>query len=292
MSTSSLSGLQREFQQQLLDGGAAEALVKGDARADAATRVGVYADAYRLRLLEVLGNDYPALKRLAGDALFEQLGRAYIESHPSLTPSVRWFGRFLPEFLLGFLVSDAAALPPANAPLPRSGSGWWGAGSPERAWGASPVFADLALFEWKQGEAFDAPDAAAIGIEAVAAVPPESWPEMRLLLHPSLRRLELLWNAPALVQAHQAAAPLPAPACGIAPRAWLLWRGTGLDVCWRSLGADEAAALDAAADGGSFGAICERLCDWVEAEQAALHAAGLLKRWVADGLVVELEGIV
>lgn len=257
----SLSALQRQFQHQLLEGGAAETLIKGDARADAATRLGVYADAYRLRLLEVLGNDYPVLKQLAGEQLFEQLGRAYIESHPSLTPSVRWFGRFLPEFLAG--------LPP----------------------GSRPAFADLALFEWKQGEAFDAPDAAAIGIEAMAAVPPESWPGMRLLLHPSLRRLDLLWNAPALFQAHQAAQPLPAPGCGEEPRAWLLWRGAGLEVRWRSLAADEAAALDAAADGYSFGAVCELLCDWVEADQAALHAAGLLKRWVADGLVVELEGL-
>ena len=291
MSTPSLSGLQRQFQQQLLDGGAAERLVKGDARADAATRLGVYADAYRLRLLEVLGNDYPVLKQLAGEEGFEQLGRAYIESHPSLTPSVRWFGRFMPEFLLGWPGDDPGAWPPANVPLPRSGSGWWGEGSPEWACGAVPAYADLALFEWKQGEAFDAPDEIAIGIAAVAAVPPESWPEMSLVLHPSLRRFDLLWNAPALFQAHQAEQPLPAPVCAEEPKAWLLWRGAALDIRWRSLAADEAAALDAAADGRSFGRICELLCEWVEAEQAPAHAAGLLKRWIVDGLVTGLEGI-
>lgn len=256
-----LSALQRQFQQQVLEGGDAEKLVKGDARADAAVRLGVYAEAYRLRLLEVLGNDYPVLKQLAGEETFEQLGRAYIESHPSLTASVRWFGRFMPEFLSGL---------------------------PE---GSVPAYAELALFEWKQGETFDAPDADAIGIEAVAAVPPEYWPEMRFVLHPALRRLDLLWNVPALFQAHQAEKPLPAPACGEEPRAWLLWRGAELDIRWRSLAADEAAALDAAAEGRSFGGLCELLCEWVEAEQAAGHAAGLLKRWIVDGLVTELEGV-
>jgi hypothetical protein len=261
MNSSSLPGLQRLFQQRVLDHGAPDDLVKGDARADAATRLAVYADAYRLRLLEVLGSDYPVLKQLAGEEAFDRLGRSYIESHPSLTASVRWFGRFLPEFL---------------------------AGQPE---GAEPVYADLALFEWKQGETFDAPDAAAIGIEAVAAVPPECWPEMRLLLHPSLRRLELWWDAPALFKAHQAGQALPAPVCGEDCKAWLLWRGAELDIRWRALAADEAAALDAAAEGRSFGEICELLCEWVEPDQAALHAAGLLKRWIVDGLVTELEGI-
>jgi hypothetical protein len=256
-----LPGLQRRFQDCVLQpGGTAAGLVTGDGRADAATRLGVYADAYRLRLLEVLGNDYPALRQLAGAGEFERIGRAYLEASPSLTPSVRWFGRHLPEFL-------RSAVP------------------------EHPAYADLALFEWKQGEAFDGPDAGSLPLEAMAAVPPESWPEMRLLLHPTLRRLDLRWNAPALFQAHEMQQPLPVPEAAGGAVPWLIWRDAALDVRWRSLGEDEAAALDAAAAGSAFGEICERLCEWVEAEQVALHAAGLLKRWLVDGLVVELEGV-
>lgn len=257
-----LPALQRRFQDYVLQhGGEAAALVAGDGRADAATRLGVYADAYRLRLLEVLGNDYPALRQLAGAEEFERIGQAYIEASPSVTPSVRWFGRHLPEFL------QAASAPEGS------------------------VYADLALFEWKQGEAFDGPDAESLPLEAMAAVPPESWPEMRLLLHPSLWRLDLRWNAPALFQAHEAKQPLPAPLATAAVTPWLIWRDAALDIRWRSLNPDEAAALDAAAAGQSFGAICERLCEWIEPDQVALHAAGLLKRWLVDGLIVELEGI-
>ncbi|HZR35974.1 MAG TPA: DNA-binding domain-containing protein [Nevskia sp.] len=261
MNGSALLGSQRRFQDRLLRGVEATDLVVADGKADAATRLAVYADAYRLRLLEVLGNDYPALRAVAGVERFEALGRAYIEAHPSDTPSVRWFGRHLPEFL-------------------RSGGG-------ER----HELLAELAAFEWAQGEVFDAPDAPALELAAVAAVPPESWPEMRLLLQPALRRLDLRWNVTELVQAQEAQRDLPQARRSADAVHWLLWRDAGLDIRWRSLGEDEAAALDAARDGASFGAVCELLCQWVQAEDAAMHAAGLLKRWIFDGLVTELEGI-
>jgi len=254
---------QRRLQDYLLRGtGAAEDLVAADARADASTRLGVYADAYRLRLLDVLGNDYPTLRAAAGAGSFERIGRAYIEAHPSDTPSVRWFGRHLPEFL-------------------RQSPGW------ER----HELLAELAAFEWRKGEVFDAPEATPLELAAVAAVPPESWPEMRLLPQPALRRLDLRWNVPALCQAQEAQQKLPQAIAAAAPVRWLLWRDAELDIRWRSLGEDEGAALDAALEGASFGAICELLCQWVEAEQAPMHAAGLLKRWIFDGLLVELEGI-
>lgn len=259
----SLLQSQRRFQDYLLRStGAAEDLVLADGKADAATRLGVYADAYRLRLLEVLGNDYPTLRAVSGAEQFEHIGRSYIESHPSDTPSVRWFGRHLPEFL-------------AQSPgLERH-----------------ELLAELAAFEWSKGAVFDAPEAPALELAAVAAVPPESWPEMRLLTQPSLRRLDLRWNVPALFQSQEAQQELPEPRREDQPVRWLLWRDAELDIRWRSLNEDEAAALDAALAGASFGEICERLCEWVEAEEAAMHAAGLLKRWIFDGLVTGIEGV-
>jgi hypothetical protein len=254
---------QQAFQDHLLRaGGAAEELVLADGQADAATRLGVYADAYRLRLLEVLGKDYPTLRAVAGEESFEHIGRAYIEAHPSDTPSVRWFGRHLPEFL---------ARSPGDA--------------------SHELLAELAAFEWSQGTVFDAPEAPALDLAAVAAVPPESWPRMRLLTQPALRRLDLRWNAAALFQAQDAQQELPEPRRAEESVPWLLWRDAALDLRWRSLGQDEAAALDAVLAGAGFGEICERLCEWVEAGEAAMHAAALLKRWIFDGLVTELEGV-
>ena len=64
--TASLADLQRAFQDYLLahsDGLAAA--VRDTAKADRATLLDVYRDAYSLRLIEVLTNDYPGLMAMA-----------------------------------------------------------------------------------------------------------------------------------------------------------------------------------------------------------------------------------
>lgn len=261
MTDTALSELQRRFQQQVLGADSAmESQVVGDTRADAATRLRVYFDAYRLRLLEVLGNDYPALRRWLGEAAFERIGLRYIDAHPSDTPSVRWFGRHLEEFL-----RSAADL--AQDPLP----------------------AELAAFEWSKAGVFDAPEAEPLALEAIAALDAAQWPAMRLLPQAAVQRLDLYLNVPEIFLAHEQRQPLPPAVALPEPAHWLLWRDAARDIRWRSLSAAEAAAWDASASGASFGAICELLCEFVDVEEAAMHAAGLLKRWVVDGLVAEVE---
>jgi hypothetical protein len=236
---------------------AIEAAVIGDARADARTRLQVYADAYRLRLLEVLRNDYPVLLARLGLEAFEQRGRSYIAAHPSDTPSVRWFGRHLSEHLR--------------------------ATEPERA-----ELSELAAFEWAQGEVFDAPDERLAMMEEVGAIPAAAWPGMRLLLHPAVRRLRLRSNAPALASAHGGGRELPATAIEDSAQDWLLWR-QDLNIHWRPLSPDEAGAFDVVQGGGGFGQICERLCQWLAPEDVAMHAASLLKRWLSEGLLTQIE---
>ncbi len=252
-----LAEVEQRFQAFVLDRRPGiESAIVADTRAGALDRLNVYADAYRLRLLETLGKDYPALCALLGEAEFNRLGHAYIDAHPSDTPSIRWFGRHFPVFLQQEL--------------------------PQR-----PALSELAAFEWAQGEVFDAPDASVLRVEDMARIPPDAWPRMRLTLHPAVRRLDLRWNAPAIAQAFAAKTPAPAPRAGPTPVAWLLWRQS-LDIRWRSLesgAGGEADAIDAAQHGASFSEICERLCAHIEPDQAALHAASLLKRWVADGIV-------
>lgn len=260
-----LPALQRLFEAGLtrIDGAAPPSallsLARSDARADAAQRFAVYAYAYRARLLEALQQDFPALYALLGEATFQRLGRRYIEAHPSTTPSLRWFGRHYAEFL-------------------------------RRAEPGQPLWWETAAFEWAQGEVFDAPDAATADVAVMAAIPPQAWAGMRLLMHPALRRLPLRWNVPARVAAQGRDEPLPDARENEHPVTWLLWR-RDFDIHWRALSVDEAAALDAAADNASFGEICECLCEWIDPDQVALHAAGLLKRWLNDGLIVGVDGV-
>lgn len=258
--TSKLAQLQKDFQSYLLQGGEhMRAQISGTPKVSADERLEVYSSAYRLRLLEVLSKDYPGLHGLLGDEQFDRLGRAYIDAHPSQHPSLRWFGRHLSDLLVK---------------------------TPQYA--AQPVLAEMAAFEWVQGEVFDAKDIPVAGVDEVATIPPESWPAMRLVFQPAARRLDLKWNAPAIWKALDEEQTPPAPVQGDYPIGWLLWR-KDLSIHWRSLAVEEAWAIDACLNGQDFGRLCEGLCEWIAEADAALYAAGLLKRWITDGLIARVE---
>src|SRR5512141_742854 len=96
----SLDSLQDCFQAHVLTGkGAILAEISPDVRPSAAARLAIYANGYRLRLLEALSSDFPALHTLVGDELVEQIGRSYIDVHPSTHFSIRYFGQHLSAFL-------------------------------------------------------------------------------------------------------------------------------------------------------------------------------------------------
>src|SRR5262245_47876008 len=95
-----LREIEAQLQAAILTGdeGILASLADG-AHASRSTLFGVYRHAYTARLVDVLGNDYPHVKRYAGDEAFEGLARAFIAAHPSRSANVRWFGAGFPEFL-------------------------------------------------------------------------------------------------------------------------------------------------------------------------------------------------
>jgi len=265
-----LRGLQSDFQSYLLHG--SESIlghVAGTEKVDAQTRLAIYYDAYRLRLLEALDSNYPVLHAWLGDEEFEKLGLAYIEAYPSAHFSIRYVGHRLPEYL-------------ATAPDYRD----------------RPYVGEMAVLEWAMSEAFDAADSAVVVIDDMATVAPEAWPGLRFEFHASVRRLNLRWNVPPIRKAiHQnieaeasgtePMTEIPLPAIEEYPQSWLVWR-QDLKTYFRSLSVDEAWALDTAVAAGTFAEICEGLCEWIDAQNVAVHAAGLLKRWITDGLISKL----
>lgn len=213
-------------------------------------RLRLYADAYRLRLLEVLAQDYPALRAWVGEARFERLGNGYLVRHPSRTASVRGFGAALASWL--------------------------------QANGQAPAEIALARFEWAQGEVFDAAEASPCEAATLMALAPAQWPGLRFSPVPAARRLDGIGNAPVIAAA--LAAGEPPPAWDGADTPYWLWR-QGHDVHWRPLAADEAALWSAMTTGEGFAAGCALLAG----PRPALRAAGLLNRWLADGLVAAIH---
>ena len=202
--------------------------------------------------------DFPGLKSVMGDEEFQRLGIAYVDAHPSRHASVRHFGHRLAHFL-------------GNTAAYRD----------------QPVLSEMAAFEWALGESFDAADAGVLSVEDIAAIAVASWPLMGFGLHPSVRRLTLRSNAPAVRQAVQEGQPVPSLQVAEVPISWVLWRRE-LRTFYRSLSTPEAWALDAAAAGARFGEICQGLCEWLPDEQVAMQAASLLKGWASEGLLCEV----
>jgi len=255
-----LRQLQRELQNDLLGEPSSIAEAIADAPPlSVADRLGIYRNAYRVRLIEALDDTYPVLHALLGDEVFVALGEEFVSAHPSVHRSIRWYGSELSEFL--------GQCPP---------------------YAEQPILAELASLEWTLTEVFDAADAEPKPRAALSAVDASAWSELQFEFHPSLRRLHLHWNTAAVWQSMSREETPPDPVCAEHSVPWLLWR-QNLQNYFRSLAADEAAALDAALRGANFGEICEALAEWLPDDEIPLRAAGLLGTWADSGIIVDIR---
>ena len=220
-------------------------------------RLGAYYNAYRIRLIDCLAVDYAALEKHLGREAFENLALDYLDRFPSTHPSVRWFGRHLPEYMREYYAGDE-----------------------------HEFLHELACYEWAQSLVFDAADAARlVQLEDIAEIAPADWPALEFRFKPALRWLDLRWNVPAYENALDGGGDPPGLLRAEHPQRWLLWRQQ-MKTHWRSLEVHEAWAIEQAAAGACFAEICEGLLEWIDAEQVALVAAGFLKQWVSDQLLM------
>lgn len=257
-----LAELERAVQRHVLDGGPLPAALETAVAPAAADRWEIYVEAYRLRLGEALAIQFPALAARSGRESFDTRMREFIAGTPSVHRSIRDYGRELPEQL----ATTAADL-------------------------EGEMRAELAAFEWRLAAAFDAAGATPTAPADLAGVAPDGWPGLRFRGVPSLARLATSTNAVAVWRAAKAAleaagdgAPLTAPAAVRGARVeWLILR-SGLETEFRSLPADEAAALDRLLAGEPFGALCADLAAALGDDGAAAgRAAGWLKGWLLAG---------
>jgi hypothetical protein len=187
--------------------------------------------------------------------MFCALGEEFIARHPSAHRSIRWYGAELAQFLA------------ENLPYQEQ-----------------PVLSEVALLEWTLAEVFDSADAAVIARSALAEVAADAWGELQFEFHPSLRRLDLLWNTVAVWQAMSRDEAPPEPECGNAAVTWVIWRRE-LKNYFRSLESAEAGALDAALVGYSFADICQALTEWLPEDAIPPAAANYVAVWADSGII-------
>lgn len=272
-----LPAIQEAFQRFLLAGDPEiNTCVVGTERVPVATRLGIYGDGYRSRLIEALQASFPVLADLLGETDFQALAGKYVSAHESTFYSIRYYGDQLADFVAG-----------------------------DAEYSKAPILGELARWEWAMAAAFDAADAEPIDISAFAQLAPEDWAELRFEWSPAVQVVELEWNVPQLWKAVTEGTERPEPSLGSqadssagggagassqadtgnGPRvSYLIWRRE-LQIYFRALAREEAEVIAAARAGHSFGELCVLLCEHLDESEASLHAAGYLRGWVESGLL-------
>jgi len=251
-----LAEFQRALAGHLLTGDALAPglLVDGDPF-PAARRLAVYHSAYRLRLTEALGADFPLLRGLLGEVGFGRLAADYIAACPSRSFTLRDVGHALADFL-----------------------------AQHGRYRRRPWLRATAIFEWSLLAAFDAADVATLTRADLAGVPPEQVPRLRFRFAPGVQVLRLRWNVPQAWRALQEGTALEPPQRLPAGVDCLVWRREER-VYFRTLPRDEAALLKAFMKGRSFAAACGALARVGDNPDAGRRAAELLSTWLADTLL-------
>lgn len=215
----------------------------------------IYRNAYSSRLREALENDHPALGTYLGDALWASLCEGYIAANPSKVRSLRNFGASLPGYLRTV-----------------------------QPYSTSPQIAELAEWERRLLDCFDAADADRAEWSTLLSTPEAMWPSLRLRFHPSVQLHQVAWNSVEIWRAlKDGQTP---PSADLASSAhWLLWRDSESVTRFRSLGEDETAALAHFLGGGDFSGLCEQLLRWQSEDLVPATALEMLNRWCAEGLI-------
>lgn len=219
--------------------------------------LGVYQNAYFLRLVEVVRSDHPLLASYLGDEAFDDMARAYIAQHPSRTPNARWVANGLPEFL--------ETVPPYSE---------------------HPEIHELAQLEFALNIAFDASDEPVIDLASLGSFPPESWGALQFVPHPSAQRIDFASNAADIWLALKSDEEPPQVTKGETTDRLIAWR-EGVMPKFRRLSAEEAMMWDEAAKGAAFGALCELCAVFDDPDNAPLRAASYLNSWLSSGMLSE-----
>lgn len=252
----SLAELQDLFQRAVLKGDATIlSEICDNSRTSRDVLLGVYQRAYASRLVEILESDYEYLLAYMGAEAFETMAVGYIRQYPSDNPNARWFARSVPQFL-----------------------------SDESPYRERPELADLARLEFSLGIAFDAEDAAVLTMGELAAFPIEDWARLVFTPHPAAQLITCTTDCMALWTAMKEAATAPENLGleGEDGQHILIWR-EGTMPKLRVVTAEEAMMWQEACRGMTFGALCEMVATFGDADSAALRAAQYLQSWISSG---------
>ncbi len=150
---------------------AVEHVVTRSVNLSAEDRLGIYANAYYWRLLDILAQEFPTVRHVLGPPRFGEVATAYLVAHPSRSYTLYELGRKFPAFL----ANEAVDLP-------------------HRA-----LLADVATVERAIEDVFNAPRASAVSLDDLLAIPMDAWPRARFRFVPATGLFALSTKASDLI---------------------------------------------------------------------------------------------
>lgn len=264
------AGVESQTARQQIDIGAAniEHVVEPSSQLGSAERLAVYGNAYFARLVECLGEEFPATRHALGEETFESFAFGYVNDSPSSSYSLGFLGERFAQYLI-----DTR---PDDVPKP----GW-------------PDFLiDLATLERTYAEVFDGPGPENLDTlkpEDLQAIPPERVSEIRFVPVPSLRLMEASFPVHEYVTAvrRDRSPEIPMPAetlLVITRREYVVRRGT--------VSRAEFQLLRAIIDGNSLGQAIELAAEAMPAGSDDEFAANLsewFQHWASAGWFLRVE---
>jgi hypothetical protein len=155
---------EEEMRKETLDGRSmdrvAASFIAPNSKLSSFERLEIYNRQYWFRILNALGEDFPALRSVIGSRAFDAMSVAYLQAHPSRSFTLRNLGTNLPG---------------------------WIAKNPHFAGRRASLAVDVARIEWAFVEAFDAGEREPLTLEQISTLDGNS----RLALQPHLRLIEL-----------------------------------------------------------------------------------------------------
>ena len=218
----------------------------------------IYRNNYRSALIETLRETFPRTLLWVGDEAFEAAAAHHVIAHP-----------------------------PTSWTLDDAGTGF--ADTLTQLFANDPEVADLAALEWAMHRAFCAGDAPAMDgpsfQSACAGLTEEDWLDLRLIPQPALQVLAVTSDCIGLWQALADDQDRPEEPEQFADIGHVIvWREGFRPVC-RFANNGEATMLRSVIGGDTYNAICARLAESADAEEAAQLAGGCLRVWLDEGLL-------
>jgi hypothetical protein len=154
--------LQRAFAEAILSSEApVPAAVREASGPASASRFSVYRNNVIAGLINAVSARYPVVRKLLWDDAFNRIAHQYVVSEPPRSPVLLEYGESFPKFLRGV-----------------------GRGA------AASYLADVAEIESARTRTYHAADAAPLSREAFNTVATDEWPEVRIVMHPSVALLK------------------------------------------------------------------------------------------------------